>query len=72
MAHKDSDVISPTAQKAAPKVVRLYNQGKTDPRYMKNLTGEGSGKPTNEGVNLPQKRIAQAFTLADLLRKSGK
>ncbi len=62
--------ISKTAQQAAKNAAKLYRENVHDPRYLKNLTGEG-GKATDEKVNVPQQKIAQAVTLAELLKKRG-
>jgi len=47
-------------------VKKLYAEGKNDPRYRRNITGEGTGKAAGS-VSIPQQKIARATSLIEAL-----
>ena len=58
--------VTPRQEAAARRVKDLYSKGKDDPRYRRNITGEGTGKATGS-VSIPQQKIARATSLIEAL-----
>jgi len=58
--------VTPTQETAARRVKKLYAEGKNDPRYRRNITGEGTGKAAGS-VSIPQQKIARATSLIEAL-----